>query len=234
MMSDGSLSQDEIDALLAGVDSSAISGGGSSAATATVSKPSPSYDTGALESFFSSTTGSLSSNLSALTGVNVSLGGPQVSTFGRDNFLPQLPDMVTVITANYTSGFPGEHIFILPEGTAKAIASLMTKEDDIQLDDMAMSVIGEVVSQLVGTQITALTDKTGNKSIAAASPTAANVPKATAALPAGDFAAMTYNLDLGDGLAHQMWEILSASVAGDISGGLNGGSGASKIGRAHV
>ena len=33
MMSDGALSQDEIDALLAGVDSSALGGGGTSAAT---------------------------------------------------------------------------------------------------------------------------------------------------------------------------------------------------------
>jgi flagellar motor switch protein FliN/FliY len=222
MMSDGALSQDEIDALLAGVDSS--SGGGSSAAVAAApSSANVNYDRGALERFFSSTTGALSSNLSALTGASVTLSGPQVASFGRDSFLTQLPDMVTVIAANYTSGFPGEHIFILPEDSARAIASLMTKEEDIQLDDMAMSVIGEVVSQMVGTQITSLTDKTGNKSIAAASPSAANVPKAAAALPAGDFAVMSYQLDLGDGASHQMWEILGSAPAGDISRGLTGG-----------
>jgi flagellar motor switch protein FliN/FliY len=98
----------------------------------------------------------------------------------------------------------------------------MNKEDNIQLDEMAMSVIGEVVSQMVGTQITSLTDKTGNTSIAAASPAAANVPKATAALPAGDFAVMAYNLNLGDDINHQMWEILGSSPANDISNGLNG------------
>jgi flagellar motor switch protein FliN/FliY len=132
--------------------------------------------------------------------------------------------MVTVIQANYTSGFPGEHIFILPEESAKAIASLMTHEDNIQLDEMAMSVLGEVVSQMVGTQITSLTDKTKNKSIAASSPTAANVPKATAALPAGSFAVMSYSLDLGDSVGNQMWEILGASPAADISSGLGGAS----------
>jgi len=224
MMSDGALSQDEIDALLSGVDSSSMAGLGGGSPAATMTAPAgPAFDRSALENFFSSTTSALSANLAALTGASVTLVGPQVTASSRDNFIGTLPDMVTVIGANYTSGFPGEHLFILPEQSARAIAALMTKEDDIQLDDMAMSVIGEVVSQMVGTQITSMTDKTGNKSIAASSPTAANVPKATAALPAGDFAVMSYNLDLGDGQSHQMWEVLGAAPAADISNGLKGG-----------
>ena len=224
-MSDGSLSQDEIDALLAGVDSSSMGalGGGSPAATMTA-PAGANFNTTALEQFFASTTNALSANLVALTGSSVTLLGPQVTPATRDSLLAQLPDMITCITANYTSGFPGEHIFILSEQTAKAIAGMMTKEDNIQLDDMAMSVIGEVVSQMVGTQITALTDKTGNKSIAAASPVASNVPKAVAPLPGGDFAVMSYNLDLGDSLPHQMWEILGPNPLADISNGLGGGA----------
>ena len=222
-MSDGSLSQDEIDALLSGAGSDAFSGSGGGAPAATMAAPSaPAFNRAALEQLFASTTNALSANLGALTGATVTLVGPQVSSSSRDNFLGQLPDMVTVITANYTSGFPGEHIFILPEQSARAIAAMMTKEDDIQLDEMAMSVIGEVVSQIVGTQITTITDKTGNKSIAAASPVAANVPKAVAALPGADFALLSYNLDLGDGQSHQMWEILGANPAVDISNGLSG------------
>jgi len=223
MMSDGALSQDEIDALLSGVDSS--SGGGAPAAT--MSAPAggghANFNKSALEQFFSSTTNALSANLAALTSAPVTLAGPEVESNNRDGFMAALPSMVTVIQANYTSGFPGEHLFIVPEETAKAIAAKMTNEDDIQLDDMAMSVIGEAVSQMVGTQITAMTDKTGNKSIAAASPTAANMPKATAPLPAGDFAVMSYSLDLGDGPGNQIWEILGPSVAADISNSLSGG-----------
>ncbi|MCL2066883.1 MAG: flagellar motor switch protein FliN [Treponema sp.] len=223
-MSDGALSQDEIDALLAGVDSSNFGG-----MPSTIVAPGggTDVDLAALEKFFSSNTGALSSNLSTLTGTTVSLRGPQVTFMGRDGFLSQLPETVTVITANFTSGFPGEHLFILSEETAKSIASLMTKEDNIQLDDMAMSVIGEVVSQMVGTQITALTDKTGNKSIANASPSAANIPKAAAALPSGDFAIMTYQLYLGDGDYQPLWEIVGQTPATDISRSLGGASPAS-------
>jgi len=225
MMSDGALSQDEIDALLSGVDSSALSGGSAAAvASPAAGAASGSFDTAALEKFFSSTTGALSANLAALTGTTVSLVGPEVTSSTRDSMLSIIPGMVTVVNTNFTSGFPGEHCFIFSEESAKAIASLMTKETDIQLDEMAMSVIGEVVSQIAGTQITALTDKTGNKSIASASPSAANVPKAAAALPAGEFAVMTYGLEMGDGLSHQIWEVLGLSPAVDISHSLNGGS----------
>ena len=215
MMSDGALSQDEIDALLAGVD------GGAPAAVAPGGFGEPARK--ALEGFLASTTDAQSSNLSLMTGATVMLKGPNVTINGRDAFLAQLPETVTVVKADFSSGFPGEHIFILGDDCAKAIASLMNKEDNIQLDEMAMSVIGEVVSQFVGHQITALTDKTGNKSISSVSPEASNVPKAVVALPAGDFAGAAYQLDLGPGKNFPLWEVLGPSAAADIARALTGG-----------
>jgi flagellar motor switch protein FliN/FliY len=228
-MSDGALSQDEIDALLAGVDSSSLGGpipsmGAPSVPTAVAGGGED--ERRALQNFLSATVEAQSSNISMMTGASASIRGPQVNFANRDNVLAQLPDMVTVVKADFSSGFPGEHLYILPEATAKAIASLMNKEENIELDPMAMSVIGELVSQLVGTQITSLTDKTGNKSIASAAPEAANVPKAAAALPAGDFASAVYQLELGDGNSHQIWEIFGPSVVGDIARALNGGGAA--------
>jgi flagellar motor switch protein FliN/FliY len=117
-------------------------------------------------------------------------------------------------------------MFIIGEDCAKGIASLMNKEENIQLDEMAMSVLGEVVSQFLGHQITALTDKTGNKCIASVSPEASNVPKAVVALPAGDFAGAAYQIDLGNGKIFQIWEVLGPSVASDIAKALTGGSSA--------
>ncbi|MCL2879944.1 MAG: flagellar motor switch protein FliN [Treponema sp.] len=225
-MSDGALSQDEIDALLAGVDSSSLGGMGAApamAATAVTSGGSDA-DRQAMQNFLASTVDAQSSNLSMMTGSTVTLKAPQVVFTGRDNLLTQLPDTVTAVKASFTSGFPGEHMFIIPEAAAKAIASIMNKEDNIELDEMAMSVISEVISQFLGTQITSLTDKTGNKSIASISPEAANVPKAVVALPGGDFASAMYNLDLGGGRSFPIWEIFGAPVAADIARALNGGA----------
>jgi flagellar motor switch protein FliN/FliY len=217
-MSDGALSQDEIDALLAGVDSSSLGpppaapgGGGSEEQCRTI------------QAFLATTVGSQSSNLATMTGAEVSMTGPQVRSTNREALLGTLPDTVTTVKADFSSGFPGEHIFIMSEDTAKSIASLLNKEENITLDEMAMSVIGEVVSQLVGTQITALTDKTGNKSIASVSPEAVNIPKAAAALPGGDFVEALYDVNLDDGKSHQIWEIFGASVSADIAQALSGG-----------
>ncbi|MFP3088731.1 flagellar motor switch protein FliN [Treponema sp. TIM-1] len=222
-MSDGALSQDEIDALLAGVDSSG--GGLGSSGTTAAARPGVSdEDCRALQNFLTTTIDAQSSNLSMMTGSEVSLKDPQIESTNRDSFLQQLPDMVTAVKADFTSGFPGEHMFLLSEDTAKSIASLMNKEENITLDAMTMSVIGEVISQLVGTQITALTQKTGNKSIASTPPEAANVPKATAALPGDNFIAAAYQLSLGDGKNHQIWEIFGSGVSGDIVKALNAGA----------
>jgi flagellar motor switch protein FliN/FliY len=109
------------------------------------------------------------------------------------------------------------------EDTARAVAALMNKEENIELDEMAMSVIGEVVSQIVGSQITDLTNKTGNKSIASSPPEAANVPKATAALPGGNFLAAVYNVDLGDGVSHRLWELFGETVVDGMAQALAGG-----------
>jgi flagellar motor switch protein FliN/FliY len=223
-MSDGALSQDEIDALLAGVDSQAL-GSPSPAPAAAAPGGGAEDERKAIQGFLAATVDAQSSNLSMMTGKDVSFRGPNVVPMGRDDLLQQLPDMVTAVKADFNSGFPGEHSFLFSEDTAKAIAALMNKEENIQLDEMAMSVLGEVVSQLVGSQITALTDKTGNKSIAALAPEAANVPKAVVALPGGIFMCATYQLTLGDGKTHQLWEIYGPSVSADIAQAITGKSG---------
>jgi flagellar motor switch protein FliN/FliY len=223
MMSDGALSQAEIDALLAGVDSGGM--GGSPAPAA----PSQDSDTDrkALETFLSSTIDAQSSNLTMMMGSSVSIKGPTLTINGRDTFIAHLPETVVVVKADFSSGFPGEHMFIIGEDGAKAIAALMNKEENIELDAMAMSVIGEVISTLVGHQITSLADKTGNKSIASIPPETTNIPKAVAAVPAGDFAGATYQLDLGDGKNFQIWEVFGASVASSIAKALSSGGKAS-------
>jgi flagellar motor switch protein FliN/FliY len=218
MMTDGALSQAEIDALLAGVDS-----GGGDTATAVAGSSFSEAELKALAGFFNSTADAHSSNLSKMTGAELKLQSPQLTINNRDAFLEQLPETVTVVKVDFNSGFPGEHMFIIPEDGAKAIAALMNKEENIQLDEMAMSVLGEVISQMVGYQITALSDKTGNKSIASVPPEATNIPKAVVALPTGDFAGVAYQLDTGDGKTFPIWEVMGPSVASGIAKALTGG-----------
>jgi flagellar motor switch protein FliN/FliY len=205
--------------LLSGVDSSSL-GGPAPAANG------PSGDENerkALQAILAETDENQGRSLSTMTGTAVAFKGPEVSFANRDTLVAQLPDKVVAVKADFTSGFPGEHIFIMAEDAAKSLASLMNKEENIELDEMALSVIGEVVSQLVGTQITALTGKTGNKSIASVSPEAKNLPKAVVALPSGTFPCAVYQLDLGDGKTQQFWEVYGAAVSSGIVKAMNGG-----------
>ncbi|MDR1956120.1 MAG: flagellar motor switch protein FliN [Treponema sp.] len=207
-MSDGTLSQAELDALLAG--------GLEGSATTTVAKGSD-HERKVLHDFLTSTVDTLAATFGQLTATEVSIQGPELSFTNQDSLIEQLPDTVTVVKADFNAGFPGEHVFIMAEATAKAIAARMTQEEDIKMDDMALSVIGELVSNLVGPQITALTKQTGNKSIASISPEASNVPKAVVALPRGDFLCAVYQLDLGDGNVQQWWEVYGPKVTESIA-----------------
>ncbi|MDR2792499.1 MAG: flagellar motor switch protein FliN, partial [Treponema sp.] len=210
-MSDGTLSQAEIDALLSGDE-----GGGGGGGTST------NGDTAAIENFLKTTTASQSSGISMMTGGTVNFSGPSVYVTDRDTFLGTVPDTVTSVKVDFIGGFPGEHMFIMTEDTAKAIASMMNKEDNITLDDMAMSVIAEAVSQMVGTEVTALGNKTGNKSIAPSSPEAVNIPKAVAPLPSGSFTVAAYDISLGGGAPQTLWEVFGPSVAQSLASALNG------------
>jgi flagellar motor switch protein FliN/FliY len=217
-MGDSALSQAEIDALLAGVDSPNLGNGGGNGGGG-----SGGAESAALQGYLAGTVAAQSANLSTMTGAAVTLSGPTVEGADRDSLVEKLPDMVTAVKADFTAGFPGEHLFLFSEDTAKAIAALMNKEENIQLDEMAMSVIGEMVGTMVGTQITTLTGKTGNKSIASGSPEAANMPRAAAALPAGDFQAAEYQLSLGDGVTRQVWEVYGPQAAAEIAKALSSG-----------
>jgi flagellar motor switch protein FliN/FliY len=209
-MSDGALSQAELDALLAG--SAGSSAGGSSKTTG---------ETAVIENFFKTTAAAQSNTISMMTGGNVNFSGPSVFEISRDAFLETLPDRITSVKIDFTAGFPGEHMFLMTEDTAKKIASLMNKEDNITLDEMAMSVIAETISQMVGTEITALTGKTGNKAITPASPEAVNIPKAAVPLPSGNFTVAAYDVSIDNAMPQKIWEVFGPSVAGAMSGALN-------------
>ncbi|MDR0663778.1 MAG: flagellar motor switch protein FliN [Spirochaetaceae bacterium] len=212
-MSDGALSQAEIDALL--------SGSGGSQAGGSTGAGTSNGEAGVIENFLKSTSASQSSGISMMTGGTVNFSGPSVSQTNRDAFLTLIPDTITSVKIDFISGFPGEHLFLMTEDTAKTIASLMNKEDDITLDEMAMSVVAETVSQMVGTEITALSGKTGNKAIAPASPEAVNIPKAAAALPSGNFIVAAYDVSIGDKAPQKIWEIFGPAVAQAMAASLN-------------
>ena len=89
-MSDGSLSQDEIDALLMGDTPAEVTAMGAPARNGDLSEA----EKNAILGLLGDVTGSQSATLSGIMVKSVTVGAPQLQSIGREQFLSELPDEV--------------------------------------------------------------------------------------------------------------------------------------------
>lgn len=222
-MSDGSISQDEIDALLAGVDM-----GGMGAASAAPSQALNDSQVGALQKFLNGNVAGFKSNLESMTGKTVEYGNPTVEVMKRDAMLRKVPEMVVGCVIDFNAGLSGDHLFVLAPEFAQKLVSLVNNEANAELDEMSLSVISETISQQVGIELTAL-EKAGFKGVASNPAETVHVPKAMIRFPQQDFAVFTYPVTL-DGSLFSLWEIIPYATAGEIANAFGGGATESGMG----
>lgn len=209
-MSDGSISQDEIDALLAGVDM-----GGMGAASAAPTAQMNDGQISALQKFVADCVPALKSNLESMTGKTIDFGMPTIETMKRDTFLRKIPEMVVGCVIDFSEGLSGDHLFVLAPEFAQKVVSLVNHEQNAELDEMSLSVISETISQHVGIELTAI-DKAGLKGVANNPAESVHVPKAMVRFPQQDFVVFTYPVNL-DGGAFSLWEIIPLVAAVSIA-----------------
>lgn len=152
-MSDGSLSQNEIDALMQNSDTEGVSQG--------ITKESNSIDV--FQQMLMEAAGSLGSNLGILTNRKVVMTLEEVVLLSEVELVSGLPDQVVDIKTDLTEGVSGEHSYILDTAFAGKLASVMMGQENVELNDAGLSAIGEAVSQLISTQLASLSDQTGRK-----------------------------------------------------------------------
>jgi len=222
-MSDGSISQDEIDALLAGVDM-----GGMGAASAAPSQKLNDNQNTALQEFLGGNIDGLKSNLGSMTGKPVKIGDPIIEVMKRDTFLRKIPEMVVACVIDFNTSLVGDHLFVLAPEFAQKIVSLVNNEGNAELDEMSLSVISETISQHVGIELTAL-EKAGFKGVANNPAESVHVPKAMVRFPQQDFTVFTWPITL-DGAAFSLWEIIPASMCSEIATAFGGNQADTSIG----
>ena len=222
-MSDGAISQDEIDALLSGVSVDGLNSSGRVGGM-----PSVQLDTAVLQKFADELKTPFAENLNKMTGANFSADTPVVEQLDRDRLLAKLPEVVVNVLADFSSGLVGDHLYILAPEFAQKIVGLMNKEDNADIDDMALSVIAETVSTHTNDEIQAL-EKTGKISgISCNPPTARNDPKAMIRVPQNQFVLFNYPLSL-DGQGYTLWEAVGATAAEQMIRALGSGSSAPEM-----
>ncbi len=214
-MSDGSISQDEIDALLAGVDM-----GGMGAASPSPTQSLSDSQSSALEGFISGNVPSFKSNLESMTGQKVEIGSPAIEIMKRDSMLRKIPEMVVGCVIDFNQGLVGDHLFVLAPEFAQKIVSHVNNETNAELDEMSLSVISETISQQVGIELTSL-EKAGFKGVANNPAESVHVPKAMIRFPQQDFCVITYPVTI-EGSPFSLWEIIPYSMAVDIANAFGG------------
>ena len=155
-MSDGSLSQDEIDALLQGT-------GGMD-----LDEPKPAGSDGLMDSQISSLVSTVSStldtqgsNFAMLLGKSVTIGAPKASQVPKGDLTSSIGDEGVQIHLDFENGLEGSHGYLMSTETALAIAGPMMGLDGVELDDAAMNALQEAFSNIAGPVITALSDTSG-------------------------------------------------------------------------
>ena len=215
-MSDGAISQDEIDALLSGV---AVDGLNSSGHVG--NGPSYHIDIPTLQKLAEDLKPKLEENVNKYTGASFAVENPVVELCDRDKVLARLPEVVVGINADYNEGIKGSHLYILSSDFSLKLFALVNNEEATEVDDMVLSVVSEIVATHVSAQINQLDSKLPG--ITYATPESVNESKAMIMFPQGEFVLTSYPLTL-DGKAYTLWECLSGDAAEKISNALGGGA----------
>lgn len=163
-MNDGFLSQDEINALLAGADSAEASGS-TEESLATVNNTEngeliTDMERDALGEIGNISMGSAATTLSVLLGRRVSITTPRVSVDTLGDIKNHYPLPYLIVEVGYTIGIDGNNILAIHEQDSLIIADLMMGGDGsnppAELNELYMSAVAECMNQMMGAVSTSL------------------------------------------------------------------------------
>lgn len=224
-MSDGTLSQDEIDALLQGSGSSETPPSGSGGFGNAITDEDIANLTKILNEIIDSQT----STLSGLFQKDVSITNPKIEVINSDAFSNTIPLPALEVSFPFVEGISGDNIYFFKEGDALSIGSMMMAQTVSELTEMIISAVAEAVSQMVGSALTTISNKY-KLQITTGSPQQIVVKNfVDAIMPSDDnFVLVTYNLKI-DTLTTTLYHVLSASVAKGLAGLLSEGKVEQKV-----
>ena len=219
-MSDGAISQDEIDALLSGV---AIDGLNSSGHVG--NGPTYHFDIPTLQGMADALKPKLEENINKTTSVTFTTEAPVVEQTNRDHVLSKLPEVVIGINADYNAGVKGSHLYLMAPEFALKIFQLVSSEEATEVDDMVLSVVSEFVATHISAEIQEVESKGNASGLGYGTPETLNESKAMIMFPQGDFVLASYPLTY-EGNAYTLWECLGGDAAEGLTKALGGGGGA--------
>ena len=172
-MSDGALSQEEIDALLSGADDAGMSSSSLQEISVPSSEPSRGVGTGEmslLADVFNTSIQAQSSILSTISNVGVAYSNLKASLKDPNLIRNELHGQMIQIKFDYTGSVQGESIYLFPAKDALKIAELFSSQPNMEMNDYAMNVLTEAFNQINGAGLNAISSKY-NKNVSITIPT---------------------------------------------------------------
>jgi len=209
----GILSQDEINALLAGMDLSNDTPADNDA-TETNAFSSSDSDTlteiekDAIGEVANISMGTSATTLYSLVNRRVDITTPTVNIVKWDELINEYDRPCVFIKINYTTGLDGSNILILKEADVKIITDLMMGGDgtniDGELGELHLSAISEAMNQMMGSSATSLSSMLG-KTIDISPPEASlidindfNKGEELSSFLSGTFVSIQFRMQIGD------------------------------------
>ena len=227
---DGMLSQDEINALLNGVDLSADSGSdaGADNATATMTGEDPLSDVekDAIGEVANISMGTSATTLYSLVNKKVNITTPVVDMTTWADVIKEYERPCVFIQIKYTVGLNGTNILVLKEHDVKVITDLMMGGDgtniDGELTELHLSAISEAMNQMMGSSSTSLSSMLG-KTIDISPPEASLVdlqskePKELSPFLEDNFVKIAFRMQIEDLVDSTLMQLYPLEFAKDVS-----------------
>ncbi|OHD71841.1 MAG: flagellar motor switch protein FliN [Spirochaetes bacterium RBG_16_67_19] len=213
-MSDGSLSQDEIDALLQETDNLEIDTGGG------LEGLLGEKERGQFLRLLEGLVGAQASNLSILTRKSVNLDKPTLQVVSGEDLSASLPAELVDVKIDFSEGLRGEHSYLLDLGTAQAIAGLMMGQAGVEMDDAALSAVAEALSQMSGPVASEIGNQI-SRTVKTAPPDFQRASRDQARFPQGEAIVKVEYPILVEGQApSRLTELYSLALVKEIAGSL--------------
>lgn len=155
-MTDGILSQEEIDALLKGEHNDQAASDSNYKQTFSITE----FERDALGEIGNITMGTSATTLSTLLKKKVSITTPNVSITTPEQIRSDYPKPYVVVEVGYTEGLRGSNILVIKEEDACIIADLMMGGEGIcganGLSEFELSAVSEAMNQMMGSATTSL------------------------------------------------------------------------------
>ena len=227
---DGMLAQDEINALLNGVDLSADSGSDASADTATATMagedPLSDVEKDAIGEVANISMGTSATTLYSLVNKKVNITTPVVEMTTWADVIKEYERPCVFIQIKYTVGLNGTNILVLKEHDVKVITDLMMGGDgtniDGELTELHLSAISEAMNQMMGSSSTSLSSMLG-KTIDISPPEASLVdlqskePKELSPFLEDNFVKIAFRMQIEDLVDSTLMQLYPLEFAKDVS-----------------